>query len=173
MDIEVTDKIKLIQLTASDAFSIYNLVEQSRDELSEYLYWVKDVIDPETAKNYISQRINSGLSGASWFKIQFNSNDCGVFAIKSICDTTGLAELGYWLSHHFYKKGIMTSIVKNLPHYLKQNTNAKIIEFRCLEENLASINIAQKSGAVLVNSLPNYMEIANSNQKLNIYQRRI
>ena len=173
MDFEVTNKIKLIKLTESDALNIYNLVDQSRDELGEYLYWVKDVIDPDTAKHYISQRINSGLRGASWFKIQFNCNDCGVFAIKSICDTTGVAELGYWLSHHFYKNGIMTLIIKSLPHNLKQNTNAKIIEFRCLEENFASISIAQKSGAVLVDSLPNYMEIANSNQKLNIYQSRI
>ena len=86
---------------------------------------------------------------------------------------TGVAELGYWLSHHFYKKGIISAIVSALSVFLTQNTTAKIIEFRCLEQNLASINIAKKSGAVLVNSLPNYMEIANSNQNLNIYQAKI
>jgi len=170
LNIEVTNKIILTSLTESDAQSIFMLVEQSRAELGEYLYWVENVIDIKSAKEYISKRINSGLSGATWFKIQFNNEDCGIFAIKYICEKTGVAELGYWLSHHFYKNAIISSIVAKLPQFLLHETNAKIIEFRCLEENLASISIAKKSGAVLIKSQPNFMTIANSNQNLNIYQ---
>ncbi|WP_170940485.1 GNAT family N-acetyltransferase [Pseudoalteromonas sp. NBT06-2] len=170
MNFEVTDKIKLIPLKGADAHCIFTLVEQSRVELGQYLYWVKDVINIKTAEEYILKRINSGLVGSVWFKIQFNNEDCGIFAIKSVCKQTGIAELGYWLSHYFYKKGIISDIVNKLPQYLIKYSDAKIIEFRCLEDNLASISIAKKSGAKFIKSLPEYMEIANSNQNLNIYQ---
>jgi len=170
LNFEVTDQIKLTALTESDASSIFTLVDHSRVELGQYLYWVEHVINADTTKKYILERINSGLPSATWFKIQFNNEDCGIFAIKSICETNGIAELGYWLSHHFYKNGIISAIVAKLPEYLIKYSDAKIIEFRCLEENLASISIAEKSGAKLIKSLPNYMEIANSNQNLNVYQ---
>ncbi|MBE0359587.1 hypothetical protein PALI_a0865 [Pseudoalteromonas aliena SW19] len=56
-----------------------------------------------------------------------------------------------------------------MPNILK-NTSAKVIEFRCLEQNVASINIALKSGASLVDTIPDFAFANNTMQQLNIYR---
>ncbi|SQD77409.1 protein of unknown function, Ribosomal-protein-serine acetyltransferase (fragment) [Moritella yayanosii] len=69
--------------------------------------------------------------------------------------------------------GIIVKIIAQLSSYLLANTEAKIIEFRCLENNTASISVAKKSGAEFVDLIPNYMNTDNENQDLHIYQLQL
>lgn len=80
-----------------------------------------------------------------------------------------VAELGYWLSSDAQGNGIISQVIASVPIILK-NTSAKVIEFRCLEQNVASIKIALKSGASLVGTIPNFVSVGNTRQQLNIYQ---
>lgn len=169
----ISDNIELCSLEAKDAATIFKLVESSRLHLGVFLYWVDNVQDEESAHQYIIERIQSGLSGSYWFKIKFNMQVCGVFGIKSISIETGVAEVGYWLSHAVHGNGIIVKIITQLSSFLLDKTDAKIIEFRCLENNAASISVAKRSGAEFINSIPNYMNIGNENQDLHIYQVRI
>lgn len=169
MSIHISKNIKLLLLEESDASNILNLVHASRSELGKYLYWVKEVHDIKSARKYISKRVNSELSGAQWFKIYFKNKVCGVFAIKSVCPDSFVAELGYWLCSSAYGNGIISHIIPKLPEILAES-NAKIIEFRCLDQNFASINIAKKSGAKLIDSISNFMVANQVTQNLNIYQ---
>ncbi|MBH0026257.1 GNAT family N-acetyltransferase [Pseudoalteromonas sp. SWN29] len=174
MHIQIAKHIKLAPLVESDAADILKTVNLSRASLGEFLPWVEEVNNIESAKKYILDRVNSGLNGSRWFKIYYKDlnlpdNFSGVFAVKSICPDLNIAELGYWLSSVAQGNGIISQVIAKVPSILK-NTSTKVIEFRCLEQNVASIKIALKSGASLVNTIPNFVSVDNTLQQLNIYQ---
>lgn len=67
-------------------------------------------------------------------------------------------------------KGMGLPIIIHKLLEIMSETGAKSVEFRCLEQNHASINIALKSGAKLINSIPNFMVVNGFMQNLNIYR---
>lgn len=169
MLIKVSPHISLSSLKISDAPDILALVNHNRARLNQYLYWVEDVQCVDSAEQYIFERVNSGLNEALWFKIYFNNEMCGVFAVKSICPQTHVAELGYWLGDNAKGNGVISQIISYLPSLLA-HTAAKTIEFRCLEQNHASIKVALRAGATQVGSLPNFIVANGIKQNLNIYR---
>lgn len=169
LPIPISPQIFLSPLNISDAPAILALVNLNRERLTAYLYWVEDVQCVDAARQYIFERINSGLNEAHWFKIYFNNEICGVFAVKSVCPQTQVAELGYWLGDNGKGNGVISQIVNYLPKLLA-NTSANAIEFRCLEQNHASIKVALRAGAYLVGSIPGFMEASGIKQNLNIYR---
>ncbi len=169
LHIQITEQIKLALLVESDAADILRVVNLSRASLGKFLPWVEGVNNIESAKKYILDRVNSGLNGSRWFKIYYKDNLSGVFAVKSICPELNIAELGYWLSSDAQGNGIISQVIARVPNILK-NTSAKVIEFRCLEQNVASINIALKSGASLVDTIPDFAFANNTMQQLNVYR---
>ncbi|MBQ4800504.1 GNAT family N-acetyltransferase [Pseudoalteromonas sp. MMG006] len=169
MHIQIAEHIKLAPLVEGDAAGILKTVNLSRASLGEFLPWVEGVNNIESAKKYILDRVNSGLNGSRWFKIYYKDNLSGVFAVKFICPDLNIAELGYWLTSDVQGNGIIGQVIARVPSILK-NTSAKVIEFRCLEQNVASIKIALKSGASLVDTIPNFVAVDNTRQQLNIYQ---
>ena len=169
MHIQITEQIKLSPLLTTDALEILNLVNANRVNLNKFLYWVKEVNCIDSAQRYLSDRINSDLSGARWFKIYFKGRISGIFAIKSVCRDSFIAELGYWLASAAQGHGVISKVIQKLPEMLN-GSGAKVIEFRCLEQNYASINIALKSGATLVDTIPDYMFTDQAKQKLHIYR---
>jgi len=173
MKLSITDSIELQPLAVTDSLNIFNLVESSRPLLGKYLYWVDGVRDELSANKYIEERTNSGLPGSRWFKIIFDTQVCGVFGIKSISAGSGIAEVGYWLSHAVHGNGIIVNIIAQLSSFLLEKTDAKIMEFRCLENNISSIRVAKKSGAEFVYLIPNYINTGNENQDLHIYQLQL
>ena len=168
LHIQIAEHIKLAPLVESDAADILKTVNLSRASLGEFLPWVEGVNNIESAKKYILDRVNSGLNGSRWFKIYYKDNLSGIFAVKSICPELNVAELGYWLSSDAQGNGIISQVIARVPIILK-NTSAKVIEFRCLEQNATSIKIALKSGASLVGTIPNFVSVDNTLQQLNIY----
>ena len=169
LHIQIAEHIKLAPLVESDAEDILKTVNLSRASLGKFLPWVEGVNNIESAKKYILDRVNSGLNGSRWFKIYYKDNLSGIFAVKSICPELNVAELGFWLSSDAQGNGIISQVITRVPIILK-NTSAKVIEFRCLEQNVASIKIALKSGASLVGTIPNFVSVSNTRQQLNIYQ---
>jgi len=172
LHIQISEQIQLTPLSESDASDILNLVSTNRVGLDEFLYWVKDVQCVNSARKYISDRINSGLNDSRWFKVYFKDNISGVFAVKSVCPNSLVAELGYWLCGAAQGHGIINQIVSHLPEIL-ENTDTKAIEFRCLEKNHASIKIALRSGATLVDFIPDFMVANGVKQDLNIYRLQL
>ncbi|WP_462158797.1 GNAT family N-acetyltransferase [Pseudoalteromonas sp. GB56] len=169
MPIHISDTLCLAPLTKADAEIIHELVNRNRVQLREFLYWVDEVICVQSARAYITQRVDSGLPNAHWFKVHFNNKVCGVFAIKSVCEETYTAELGYWLCSSVHGNGLINKIIEHLV-LLVPSLQVEVIEFRCLELNHASISVALKSGAHFVQSIPNYMVANNVTQSLNIYR---
>ncbi|MEJ2763457.1 GNAT family N-acetyltransferase [Photobacterium sp. MCCC 1A19761] len=165
----ITDAIKLRPLALSHAEGLLNAVERSRPQLATFLGWVEQVTDVSTARQYIRDRIDAPAPGARWYAIFHQQTFCGVFGIKSIAPCSQIAEVGYWLSTEVQGKGVIHKILAALIPALAQETNAEIVEFRCLEHNQASIQVATRAGAKWVKSVEHQMAVCNAAQKLNIY----
>ena len=170
--IQIAENIKLAPLVESDAADMLKAVNVSRASLGKFLPWVEGVNNIESAKKYILERVNCGLNGSQWFKIFYKDNLSGVFAIKSICPDSAVAELGYWLAQSAHGNGIISQIIAKASQLL-MNTHARFIEFRCLERNEASIKVALKSGALLVDVIPNFLVADDVWQNLNIYRAAV
>jgi len=169
LQITISNDVKLTPLLICNANEILKLVNSNRANLARFLYWVKDVSDIASAQKYISDRISSGEHGARWFKVHFKGDFCGVFAVKSICTDSAVAELGYWLSQSTQGNGVISQIISKASELLA-DTHTQFIEFKCLEKNAASINIALKSGALIVDVIPNFAFADNVWQNMNIYR---
>lgn len=165
----INDHVYLAPLTIADSEAILHLVNINRDYLSPYLYWVENVVDKASAKDYIEQRANSGLPSAAWYKVMVNEQLSGVFAIKEVRAQQQVAELGYWLAKQVQGKGVLTSILSRLPELLA-NSLVNCIEFRVLNQNQASMNVALKAGAVHVDTKTNYMKMNETMQDLLVFQ---
>jgi len=167
----INDDLYLSALRLGDATAIFKCVEQNRDLLSKYLYWVETVTDVASCRQYIDDRANSDLPNKQWFKVVSREEVSGVFAIKSI-DDNGLAEVGYWLSAHVHGQGIIGSIIKKLVNQA-DIMGISCIEFRCLTSNLASIGAAKKCGAIKEDIISDFLTIDGQSQSLAIYRLRV
>ena len=168
MFFSIDANLALTPLQISDAVNVYTLVEANRTRLGKYLYWVNDVIDVPSARSYINARIHSNLPGAHWFGVQRQGELAGIFAIKSITYPGGIAELGYWLAGCAQRQGIIPRILAALPQLFTALSvnDVNVLEFRCLSGNLASIRIAEKAGAICVDTLTGYACQAHQLQDL-------
>lgn len=167
----INDNLYLSVLRLDDAATIFKCVEQNRDLLSKYLYWVETVTDVASCRQYIDDRANSDSPNKQWFKVVSREEVSGIFAIKSI-DENGLAEVGYWLSAAVHGIGIIGSIIKKLVNQA-DIMGISCIEFRCLTSNLASIRAATKCGAIKEDIVADFLTIDGQSQDLAIYRLRL
>ena len=96
-----------------------------------------------------------------------------MFGIKSVNSDDGVAEVGYCLAGDVQGRGIIATIINAMSPYLETELGARILEFRCLDANQASMNIALRAGAVLTQIIPGFMMLNGTSHNLNIYQVRL
>ncbi|MBY4675339.1 GNAT family N-acetyltransferase [Marinobacterium arenosum] len=173
MRVNISESISLEPLAISDAEELFPLIDSDRSSLGEYLYWVDSVVDVETTREYIKSRVNSGLAGASWYKIKFLSSTVGVFGVKIIHQDEATAEIGYWLHSAYHGNGIVSQSVSGISQHLKLQHSIRRIEFRCLEKNRASISVALRAGGECTGMIPDYRIINGVLQNLNVYTAKL
>jgi len=172
---KINQQLQLSSLCLEDAETIWQLVHLNKCMLGNYLPWVSSVTDVATARDYIKARIDSGLAGASWYKILFYQKHewhvAGVFAVKQINSCNNAAELGYWLGASFQKQGIIRQIIDWM---LKRDDNPfSAIELRILEGNKASLAIAHAIKAEFSHVASTVIMDDGSSQRLLIYVKSL
>jgi ribosomal-protein-serine acetyltransferase len=161
--------VTLEALRASDARIIWELVENNREQLEEFLYWAPAVKGLADTRQYLDERINSGEPGSQWYRIIFNQTVVGVIGVKSVCPETLEAEVGFWLCQSAQGRGVATQAISIVRESLS-STNAKALRFCCLELNQASIAVAKRAGATHVLTKPSYISVGGQVQDLYVYR---
>lgn len=167
---KINNIIQLKTLNFGHVDELFEAVSRSRDSLSQYLPWVEGVTNLETTKTYINERINSGKFGAQWFAVYVDGLFGGVFAIKQIDKTTGAAELGYWLADSARGKRVMQAVLGKMIPFIKNHTDAKIVEFQCLEKNHTSIKLVKHVGAQFIGYQKDTLQLSGKEQLLGLYR---
>jgi len=77
------------------------------------------------------------------------------------------AEIGYWLNHNFWGKGIMTQAVKKITAYAFYVLKLKRVHAKVMKPNLASKKVLEKNGFVLEGMMKK--EFKKGNKYLDVY----
>jgi ribosomal-protein-serine acetyltransferase len=133
---------------------LFQLIDQNRSHLGEWLPWVEGVKSAEDTSTFLSdacERCEKGL-GAQ-YAVFFRGDLAGLAGFHPIDWANRNAEVGYWLGMSFTGKGLATASVERLLRtgFLELGLNR--MEIRCASGNLRSIAVAKRLGMVYEGTL--------------------
>ncbi|SFM34195.1 ribosomal-protein-serine acetyltransferase [Gracilibacillus orientalis] len=139
--------LKLIDLR--DAERVFELTENSRDYLKEWLPWVDNTVKVEDTKAFIQSCLkgfadNNSLNAV----ILYKDETVGVAGYNSIDWSNKIAYIGYWLGADYQGKGIMTRVAKALTDYAFTELQLNKVEIRAAVDNQKSRSIPERLGFV-------------------------
>ncbi len=137
--------IKLLEPRHSE--ELFNLTEQSKSYLREWLPWIDYNKSVDETKSFIESSLkqfgnNDGFQAGIWYKDQL----AGVIGLHSISWSNKSTTIGYWLGESFQGKGIMTKACKALIEYVHNELDINRIEIRVATENNKSKAIPERLG---------------------------
>lgn len=147
MEHRISTHLYLTPLNTDHAGTLFDAVEASRESLQKYLPWVQKLTELRDAETYINERTQ--LANTEYFAIMQRNHFIGVFAVKS-AKAHNTCEIGYWLIDKARGKAIISRVLGVVLPYLKNVRQIDYVEFHCLENNKASIKIAKRAGASLI-----------------------
>jgi ribosomal-protein-serine acetyltransferase len=129
--------------------ALFRLTDQNRLYLQPWLPWVPKVKTEDDSIKFISRAINDGkndegLELGVWYK----NSLVGCIGLNGLSKSSRRASIGYWLSHDYQKKGIMTRSVKSLIGYSFNTLDLNRISIEACVENVSSCAIAERLGFV-------------------------
>ncbi len=139
--------LKLIDLR--DADSVFELTENSRDYLREWLPWVDSTVKVEDTKAFIQSCVKGFADNKSLTTvILYQAEIVGVAGFNSIDWSNKIASIGYWLGDKYQGNGIMTRVAKALTDYAFTELKLNKVEIRAAVDNLKSRNVPERLGFV-------------------------
>jgi ribosomal-protein-serine acetyltransferase len=139
--------LKLIELR--DADRIFELTDQSRSYLREWLPWLDQTIKLEDTKEFIKICLKGFAENKSLNTvILFKGSVVGIAGFNHINWSNKTAQIGYWLGEEFQGNGIMTKVVRALTDYALKELGLHKVEIRAAVGNKKSRSIPERLGFV-------------------------
>ncbi|WP_137743021.1 GNAT family N-acetyltransferase [Robertmurraya siralis] len=135
--------LKLIELR--DGERIFELINNSREYLREWLPWLDTTIKIEDTIEYIKMCLKGFAENKSLSTvILFKGNIVGVTGFNSINWSNNTAYIGYWLGEGYQGNGIMTRVAKALTDYAFTELKLNKVEIRAAVGNKKSRRIPER-----------------------------
>ncbi|WP_217587438.1 GNAT family N-acetyltransferase [Lentibacillus saliphilus] len=146
-NVRVDDDIVVRMFQMSEAEAIYNLVDQSRDYLREWLPWVDYITGPEQYDAFIQQSFEQynnqkGLTAGIFYRGEL----AGVTGFNELDAQHRIAKIGYWIGVQYQGQGIMTRVVEKLIDYAFNDLDFNRVEIRAAVANHKSRAIPERLG---------------------------
>jgi ribosomal-protein-serine acetyltransferase len=139
--------LKLIEL--KDCSRIYELMNQSRSYLREWLPWLDYTTKPEDTNEFIKICLTGFAESKSLTTvILFKGDIVGVASFNSINWSNKTAQIGYWLGQDYQGNGIIIKVTKALVEYAFNELKLNKVEIRVATENVKSRRIPEKLGFI-------------------------
>lgn len=144
---KVDEEIELQLFQLNDCKRLYNLVNENRNHLRDWLPWVDDMsshyqyetIIPMWLKQFAD---NNGFNTG----ILFQGELVGAIGLHYIDWRNRHTSIGYYLAKNAEGHGIMTRSVQALLNYAFNDLSLNRVEIRCGEGNLKSRAIPERLG---------------------------
>ncbi len=147
MKLKVNDTISIQLVNETHAQPIFELVNNNRPHLREWLPFVDRMQTVEFAENFVKGTIQRNKEGHEFaFVIIENDQLIGRIGIYKIDNQNKIGEIGYWLAEKMQGRGIITQSCKTLIEFCLSELNLNRMEIKCSTENLKSQSIPQKLG---------------------------
>ena len=146
MRLEIDKVTYLRLLNVNDAGRIFQLVEQNRSYLSEWLPWVPSTKTVEDTQAFLEHvEVNHASEKALHCGIIFQDQLVGLIGLR-FSDGDYVANIGYWLIAHASGHGLVTRSVQQLCRYGFDQLHLERIEIRAATDNTRSWRIAERVG---------------------------
>ena len=137
--LKVDEEIVLKILEMDDAAALFDLVENNRSYLRQWLPWVDTNATIGESLLFIKssqeqQDQNMGFQCGIWFHNQL----VGVIGFQRIDWINRNVEIGYWLVEKFQGHGIVTKSCQTLVDYAFNEYQLHRVQIRCATENRKS-----------------------------------
>ncbi|GGA70055.1 GNAT family N-acetyltransferase [Ornithinibacillus halotolerans] len=144
---EIDEEITLKLLNESDAEEMFQLIDNCREYLREWLGWIDGTKNVYDSKQFIKGciRLYEERQGLT-LGIFFHGKLAGVIGFNSFDWTNRIGVIGYWLGNQFQGEGIMTRAVIAVIDYGFQQLGLNRIEIRAAYENYKSRAIPERLG---------------------------
>jgi len=144
---DVDEEIKLSMLIDNDAERLFEITDQSREYLREWLPWVDQTKTIKDSQAFI--QLNSqmyldriGLTAGIFYKNEL----VGVAGFNRIDWENKIGYIGYWLASDYQDRGIMTRVVHALIDYAFHHYDLNRIDIRTATGNKKSQAIPERLG---------------------------
>ena len=146
---QVNEDLHLRMYTVDDAEALYQLIDESRDHLKEWLAWVDYNTDVESSREFIKGTLKGVVETGGYPKtlaMIYKGELAGTVGFNEVNRTHGFATIGYWLSEKFQKKGIVTEACRGLIDLGFKEIGLNRIEIRAASGNMKSRAIPERLG---------------------------
>lgn len=146
---KIDENLSLKLIEWNDAERIFELTDQSRSYLREWLPWVDGTTKVEDSQEFIKICLKGYAENKSMNTvIVFDGEIVGVAGFNSINWSNKTVQIGYWLAEGYQGKGIMTKTAKALTDYAFSRLHLNKVEIRAAVGNQKSRGVPARLGFV-------------------------
>ncbi|MCG8351336.1 MAG: GNAT family N-acetyltransferase [Chloroflexales bacterium] len=143
--------VVLRRYRASDVQAVYEAARESIAELTPWFAWAHEQSSIQEAELFITNQAIWWDDGSVYnFAITDRTTGayCGGCLLNHINRGDRFANMAYWVRTSWTGKGIATAAARLVAHYGFEHLGLHRVEIIAAKENLASIRVAEKVGAV-------------------------
>ncbi|MBT2606529.1 GNAT family N-acetyltransferase [Bacillus sp. ISL-53] len=142
---KIDEELSLKLLELKDAERVFEITNQSREYLREWLAWLNNTTKLEDTKGFINMSLKSFAENKSVNTvIMYKGQIVGVAGYNQINWSNKTAYIGYWLGEEYQGNGIMTRVAKALTDYAFNELKLDKVEIRVAVENNKSRGIPER-----------------------------
>ncbi len=146
-DFDLGNGVAMHVLTREDADDLFQLVDQNRDHLREWLGWLDGTISAADTQNTIDKAAAEIVAGtAVTCGVFWKDRLVGMCSLRNICRGTGLANIGYWLSPDAEGQGTVTRCVAAFISHALEDLGLDEVQISVAEANRKSRAICDRLG---------------------------
>lgn len=149
---KLTGKKVTLKLTKPDiglASIMFKVINENRKHLRPWFAWEKNTKKVEDSLKYLFDKEEKVEAfKAIEYGIYVGPEYIGNISIYDINEKNKSAEIGYWLSSKFTRKGYATDAVRTLEKEFFTTHGLNRIQIKCDERNIASAGVARKCGYI-------------------------
>ena len=145
MIINIDENIKIELINENHSQPIFDIVDQNRIHLRQWLPFIDRMQTVEFAENFVKGTMQRNKDGNEFaFVIIENDKVIGRIGVYKIDGQNKIGEIGYWLAENLQGKGIITKSCKALIDFCFSDLQLNRIEIKCGTENFKSKTIPEK-----------------------------
>jgi ribosomal-protein-serine acetyltransferase len=145
--IPVKNNLEMRSWIEGDTSVLFNLVDENRDMLQEWLLWAPDTKSEADTEKFIIKCIEEySNKKALQMGLWDGDNLVGSIGLNNIDLVSKKASIGYWLSKNNQSKGAMTKAVSSLIDYGFEILDLNRIELKIAYKNTKSRAVADRLG---------------------------
>jgi RimJ/RimL family protein N-acetyltransferase len=129
---------------------VIEAIEESRREIAPFGAWCHPGYSIDDARKWVDMQVAVEAAGGISEYLIVTDDDAllGACGLNQIDELNRRANLGYWVRTSACGRGVATRAVKELARRAFETTNLERLEIIVSVENLASLRVAEKAGAV-------------------------